>query len=163
MSNIVLIGIMGCGKSTIGKLLSDTLSYHFIDADDYLVDKFQMSIPAMFDISEDYFRDHETECLKDFVSLDHTVIAMGGGVVVKERNWPLLKQIGTVIYLDRPIDQIVGDVDTSGRPLLSEGAKKLYALDKERREKYLKACDLHLLNDHTAADAVLKIRKEVQL
>jgi shikimate kinase len=54
--NIVLIGIMGCGKSTIGKLLAKKLHYDFIDADDYLVNKYQMSIPDMFAISEDYFR-----------------------------------------------------------------------------------------------------------
>lgn len=163
MSNIVLIGIMGSGKSTVGKLLAEACSYDFIDADDYLVDKFQMSIPDMFKISEDYFRDHETECLKDFIGLDHTVIAMGGGVVVKDCNIPLLKRIGTVIYLDRPIKNIVGDVDTSGRPLLKDGAEKLYALDQERHEKYLNACDLHLINDQKAEDAVEKIRKEVHL
>lgn len=92
MSNIVLIGIMGCGKSTVGKALAKALQYQFIDADDYLVDKYQMSIPDMFAISEDYFRDRESACLDDFVSKDHSVIAMGGGVIKRAENHPKLKK-----------------------------------------------------------------------
>ncbi len=158
MSNIVLIGIMGCGKSTVGKALAKALQYQFIDADDYLVDKYQMSIPDMFAISEDYFRDRESACLDDFVSKDHSVIAMGGGVIKRAENYPKLKKIGKVIYLDRPIEDIVNDVDTSGRPLLKDGAEKLYALDKERRALYEAAADVQLINDGSVEDMVAKIK-----
>ena len=62
MENIVLIGMMGCGKTTISNLLSKELSRPLIDIDEYLVDKYDMTIPEMFDISEDYFRERETIC-----------------------------------------------------------------------------------------------------
>ena len=159
--NIVLIGIMGCGKSTIGKLLAKKLHYDFIDADDYLVNKYQMSIPDMFAISEDYFRQKESECLKDFIEKKNTVFAMGGGVIKKEGNAELLKKMGTVFYLDRPIDHFVNDVDTSGRPLLKDGADKLYALFNERKALYESACDYHLINDEDANKMVEEISKKI--
>lgn len=162
MRNIVLIGIMGSGKSTVGKALAQALNCHFVDADDYLVEKYQMSIPDMFAISEDYFRERESACLDDFVNFHDTIIAMGGGVIKKESNHEKLKKIGQVIYLDRPIDHIVSDVTTDGRPLLKEGAKKLYALDKERRSLYLKACDLQLINDGSVEDMVEKIKDHLE-
>lgn len=157
MKNIVLIGIMGSGKTTIGKALAQKLNRSFIDADDYLEEKYQMSIPDMFAISEKYFRDHESECCRDFAKLDGCVIATGGGVIGRDENIAALKQNGTIFYLDRPIDDIVADVDTSGRPLLKDGADKLYRLDEQRRPLYEKACDVHLINDDSAEKMVDEI------
>ena len=61
-TNVVLIGMMGCGKTTIAKLLKDKLHKQWIDMDQYIEDKYQMSISQMFDISEDYFREREAAC-----------------------------------------------------------------------------------------------------
>lgn len=149
MKNIVLIGIMGCGKTTIGKILSHKMNRKMIDMDDYLVERFNMTIPAMFDISEDYFRDHETLCAKEASTWEDCIISTGGGVVKRQENINYLKKNGIIFYLDRPIESIVNDVDTSGRPLLKDGAEKLYALDQERRSLYLNACDVHILNNKT--------------
>jgi Shikimate kinase len=157
MKNIVLIGIMGCGKTTISKLLADKLNRPLIDMDDYLVDKYQMTINEMFDISEDYFRERETECCYDVSKLDGYIISTGGGVIKKKENTELLKKNGIVIYLDRPIINILEDVETASRPLLKEGTQKLYDLYEQRHQLYLDACDYHLSNDGSLEDIMNKI------
>ena len=157
MKNIVLIGIMGCGKTTVSKLLSKELSMPVIDMDEYLEDKHQCTINDMFAISEDYFRDLESQACVDLSKLDGYIISTGGGVVKRKHNSDVLRQTGTIIYLDRPVDHIITDVTTANRPLLKDGPQKLYQLFDERHELYLDACDYHVYNDGTLDDVVKKI------
>ena len=81
MKNIILIGMMGCGKTTVSKLLSEKMNQPLVDIDEYLVDKYQMTIPEMFDISEGYFRERETVCCQEIGLLDGYIISTGGGVI----------------------------------------------------------------------------------
>ncbi|MGN1183259.1 MAG: shikimate kinase [Faecalibacillus sp.] len=157
MKNIVLIGIMGCGKTTVSKLLSEKLKMPVIDMDEYLIEKHQCSINDMFAVSEDYFRDLESQACIDLAQLEGYIISTGGGVIKRKKNSDILKQTGTIIYLDRPVDNIVHDVATADRPLLKEGPQKLYQLFDERHQLYLDACDYHVHNDGTLADVVNKI------
>lgn len=157
MKNIVLIGIMGSGKTTISKLLSNRLNRPVVDMDDYIVDKFNMSINDMFNISEDYFRNNETICCQDMSTLDGYIISTGGGVIKRKENIELLKRNGIIIYLDRPINNIVEDVETASRPLLKDGPRKLYELFDQRHQLYLDACDYHLINDSTIDDIINQI------
>lgn len=157
MKNIVLIGIMGCGKTTVSKLLSEKLNMPVIDMDEYLMDKHCCTINDMFAVSEDYFRDLESEACRDLSKLDGYIISTGGGVVKRKKNSEILRQTGTVIYLDRPVANIVEDVTTADRPLLKDGPQKLYQLFDERHQLYLDACDYHVYNDGTLADVVNKI------
>lgn len=161
MKNIVLIGIMGCGKTTISKLLSEKLNKPVIDLDEYLVEKYDQTIPEMFDISEDYFRDRESECCKDISLLDGYIVSTGGGVIKREKNMEYLKKNGFVIYLDRPIANILEDVETASRPLLKDGPDKLYELYDQRHQLYLKYCDYHLMNDSTLDKVVEEIVKVI--
>lgn len=154
MKNIVLIGIMGCGKTTISKLLSEKLNMPVIDMDEYLMDKYQCSINDMFAVSEDYFRDLESQACIDLAKLDGYIISTGGGVVKRKQNCQILRQTGEVFYLDRPVDNIITDVTTADRPLLKDGPQKLYQLFDERHQLYLDACDHHVLNDGTLDDIV---------
>lgn len=154
MKNIVLIGIMGCGKTTISKLLSEKLNMPVIDMDEYLMDKYQCSINDMFAVSEDYFRDLESQACIDLAKLDGYIISTGGGVVKRKQNCQILRQTGEVFYLDRSVDNIITDVTTADRPLLKDGPQKLYQLFDERHQLYLDACDHHVLNDGTLDDIV---------
>lgn len=163
MKNIVLIGIMGSGKTTFGHMLSQKTGHEMIDLDDYLVNRFNMSIPDMFAISEDYFRNNETTCCKEVSELEGKIISTGGGVIKRPENIAYLKKNGVVFYIDRPIEDIVKDVDPSGRPLLKDGPDKLYALDKERRAKYMSSCDYHIINDGSlekVINSILDIMKK---
>ncbi len=155
MKNIVLIGIMGCGKTTLAQMLSDKLNRPMVDIDQYIEEKYQMSISDMFAISEDYFRERETICSKEVAQKENMIISTGGGVIKNEENMRALKKNGLVFYIDRPIEDIITDVDTSKRPLLQEDAKRLYALHKERNALYTQYCDYHIINNKTL-DEVLE-------
>ena len=147
MKNIILVGIMGCGKTTISKLLSEKLKMPVIDMDKYIEKKYQCTIPDMFAISEEYFRDRESEACLDMAKLDE--------------NRDVLKQAGTVFYIDRPVDNIVTDVETAHRPLLKDGPEKLYQLFDERHQLYLDSCHYHVKNDGTLTDIVNKIVEDI--
>lgn len=155
--NIVLVGMMGCGKTTIARLLKEKLHMHWVDMDLYIEQKYQMSISDMFDISEDYFRERETQCCKEIAQKENYVISTGGGVIKNFENIEALSQRGYIFYIDRPISLILKDVDTSTRPLLKDGAQKLYDLYEQRHSLYLKACDYHVKNDGTLEEICLKI------
>ena len=133
--NVVLIGYMGSGKSTVGKFLAMVYGYDFIDTDELIEIKEGMSINNIFaEKGEDYFRQLETKVLVDLKGkLRNTVIATGGGMPVKEKNRPLLKELGKVFYLKANYDTTYKRVSGgNGRPLLNnlEG-NSLYQRIKE--------------------------------
>lgn len=162
MKNIVLIGMMGCGKTTISQLLSKELSRPCIDIDEYIEEKNHMSIPEMFAISEDYFRDKETICCQEVGQWDGYIISTGGGVIKRHENIEALKQNGCIVYLDRPVENICQDVDMSSRPLLKDGMEALYQIHHERHQIYLDACDIHIMNDSTIDDVIQRIKEGIQ-
>ena len=161
MKNIVLIGMMGCGKTTISKLLGKKLNKLVIDTDEYIVNKYHQTIDEMFVIGEDYFRENETNVCKEIVKLNGYIISTGGGVIKRKENRDVLKQAGTVFYIDRPVDNIVTDVETAHRPLLKDGPEKLYQLFDERHQLYLDSCHYHVKNDGTLTDIVNKIVEDI--
>ncbi len=154
MKNIVFIGMMGCGKTTISQLLSEKLHCPLIDIDEYLVNKYQMTIPQMFEISEDYFREREAICCQEVGQLEGYIISTGGGVIKNSKNIEALREKGMIIYIDRPVELILNDVEISTRPLLKDGPEKLYDLYHERHELYLQACDFHILNNNSLESVV---------
>lgn len=161
MKNIVLIGIMGCGKTTIAKELSMQLDMPVVDIDEYLVEKYQQSITDMFAISEAYFREREAICCIEVASHQGHIISTGGGIINNKNNIQALKENGILIYLDRPVEHIISDVETSSRPLLKDGPQKLYDLFQQRHQKYVEACDYHVINDKTLKEVVEEIVKIV--
>ncbi len=161
MKNIVLIGLMGAGKTTIGKELSLRLNRDMIDMDDYIEDKYNMSISDMFNISEDYFRERETLCAIEISKKENIIISTGGGIVKNSKNMEVLSENGIVIYIDRPVEDIIGDIDVISRPLLKDGAYKLYELYHQRHELYKTYAHYHLINDKTIEDIVDRILEVV--
>lgn len=155
--NIVLIGMPGCGKSTIGRLLSQKINMKFCDIDDYIEAKENRSISEIFKCGEACFRDIEEKAVEEISSIKGYVIATGGGVVLRRINIDYLKKNGVIIFLNRPLDEIALDVEFSKRPLLKEGRDKLYKLYEERYDLYKKYCDFEILNCGTIEEAVDKI------
>lgn len=164
-NNIVLIGMPGCGKSSIGLLLSKLLDIEFYDLDNYIEEKEQKSITSLFELGEDHFRQLETKGVRELHTKTSTIISTGGGIVTRAENMTLLRQTGTIFYIDRPIEMILSSSDLTNRPLLAKDNNKIYALYKERKHLYEQYCDFSILNDQSleiAADKIIKIiRKPV--
>ncbi|MBQ4282773.1 MAG: hypothetical protein IJB96_02465, partial [Lachnospira sp.] len=101
MRNIVLIGFMGCGKTTLGRFISTNKGYKFVDTDDIIVEKQGRSINDIFAMEgEAYFRQLETDTIKEMLgSVSDTVISVGGGLPVREENQGLLRELGLCVYL----------------------------------------------------------------
>ena len=152
MENIVLIGMPGSGKSTIGKLLAQQLDKQFVDADSVIEEKAGSSIPEIFTKQgECGFRAIETDVLRDIGKQSGLVIATGGGCVTRKENYPLLHQNGTIFCLDRNI----ASLPTEGRPLSQAG--KLEQLYHTRKPLYDHFADHHIDSNGTPQDAVNQI------
>lgn len=122
MNNIILIGFMGCGKTSVGKRLSDKLSLCFKDTDQLIEEKAGKTIAEIFaDEGEKTFRNMETECLKNLIDGNESgmVLSVGGGLPLREENRMLLRKLGRVIYLKASGETVYNRVkyDTK-RPLL---------------------------------------------
>lgn len=118
--NLILIGFMGTGKTTIGKRVAKSLGFKFVDTDLLIVKKAGKSIPKIFEeVGEDAFRDLETEVLRECGQKTDQVISTGGGIVIRPGNLEILKASGYVIWLKAETDTIFERVSRNrNRPLL---------------------------------------------
>lgn len=148
MENLILIGMPGCGKSTVGKFLAEKTGKTFVDADACLVEKAGKSIPEIFaDVGESGFRALEREILAQLGKESGLVIATGGGCVTQARNYPLLHQNGTLIWLQREIAKLPVD----GRPLSqTNDLAKMY---EARKPMYTHFADYTVDNNGNPEDA----------
>lgn len=146
MKNLVLIGMPGCGKSTLGKVLAEKLNREFIDMDDYIEVNENKSIKEMFAISEEFFRDAESKYAKLLGQLDSHVISTGGGIVKRKENIVNLKKNSIIVFINRPVENIINDINTSTRPLLKGGIETIYKLYDERINLYKEYCDIEVCN-----------------
>jgi shikimate kinase len=118
---IFLIGLMGCGKSYLGKLLAEKLGFAFVDLDSLIQSKEQATIPQIFENQgETYFRKIESECLHDLRKWSELVVATGGGAPCFHDNMDWMNENGVTIYLDTDIDVLITRLlpETDKRPLL---------------------------------------------
>ncbi|RJQ54409.1 MAG: shikimate kinase [Actinobacteria bacterium] len=149
--NIVLIGFMGSGKSTAGKILADLLEYDFIDTDRVIEERAGRSIPQIFEEQgEERFRQLESLVLESVCAGSRRVISTGGGAVLRQRNFQCLKQSGRVVYLHLSEDELLKrTARLSGRPLLAGADRKerVRELLAERSGLYEKAADLTIEAD----------------
>ena len=156
---ILLIGMPGCGKSTIGEELANKINYDFCDMDKYIEEISNSTVKELFNISEEYFRDYETLACKELSNKSKIIISSGGGVIKRKKNIDFCKDKGIIIFIDRHIEDILKDIDTSSRPLLSDGKSKLYNLYSERYNLYNNYCEIKIVNDTTIEETIDKIIK----
>ncbi|GAB6108859.1 shikimate kinase [Fusibacter bizertensis] len=125
MKNIILVGMMGSGKSTIGKLVADKLNYKLIDMDQMIEQMQGMAISQIFDLhGEAKFRALETDLLNKLSGIDNAVISTGGGIVLNPVNTMLLKNMGTIFYLEGTLEQLMRNLEgeTDHRPVLKSNS-----------------------------------------
>lgn len=153
MENIILIGMPGAGKTTVGRLLAQKLRREFVDCDDELVKRAGMPIPDYFaKFGEAAFRAMETALLQELGQKSHLVLATGGGCVTRPENRDLLRQNGTVVWLQRPLC----DLPIAGRPVSQ--AKGVETIYRERAPLYRQFSDFAVDNTtpEAAAEAILQ-------
>ena len=142
--NLVLIGMPGCGKSTIGRMLSDKLDMPLLDMDEAIISRFG-DIPSLFAKGEAVFREKETVIAEEASNKENTVICTGGGIIKNRVNLTMLADNGTVVFIDRPVEAILADIDHASRPLLNGQAESLMKLYDERIALYRRYA--HLIID----------------
>lgn len=155
--NIVLIGMPGSGKTTIGKILSKRIGLKLIDTDKYIEMSTGRVISELFEEGEEAFRSLERETISKFSKEKGIIISTGGGIVKDFRNIEALKKNGIIFFIDRPIERIAANPNLARRPLLKDGAHKLYSIYNERYELYKKYSTIQVLNDSTLEEVVDKI------
>ena len=152
MQNIVLIGMPGCGKTSIGQELARRTGREFLDADRELVQRAGRTIPEIFaEGGEEAFRRLETEVLQDLGKRSGCVIATGGGCITREDNYPLLHQNSRIFWIRRDLKLLPAE----GRPLsMLHGAEELY---EARKASYERFADEIVENSTTVEEAVREI------
>lgn len=160
--DLIFIGMPGCGKSTLGKRLAKKLNLSFLDLDTAIEQAEGRPIPKIFETEgEDGFRQIETKAFQASVGSGR-VIATGGGIVTREENRAIAKG-GIVIFIDRPLEDIMGDVQTDTRPLLKQGRERLLQLYEERYPLYRKWADIHIKNTGSLEETLTRIINEVKI
>ena len=156
--NIVLIGIMGCGKTSLGKELANRLSMTFIDMDEKIETEAGMTITEMFSqFGESYFRDQETELCHRLSKQSGLVISTGGGIVGRPENMEALGRTGHILFLDRDPEIILRTIDASNRPMIRENPQRLLELHQQRLPLYQKYSDLIVTNNGTLDEALASL------
>ena len=156
--NIVLIGFMGTGKSTVSEYLSSRFAMRIVEMDQVIAKREKMSIPEIFAAhGEEYFRDLETGLLVEMQSRKNTVISCGGGAALREKNVVQMKKNGKVVLLTASPETIYERVkDSDGRPLLDgrKNVEGILELMEQRRDRYEAAADIVVNTDNKTVTQV---------
>jgi shikimate kinase len=158
--NIVITGFMCTGKTSVGKLLAEKLGYQFVDTDDLIEQRVGMKISDIFAVyGEPYFRDVETEVVKEVAKKDKFVISTGGGVVLRKVNMDELRKNGIIVNLTAKPETIYNRLKNQPgvRPLLNkpEPMNEIIKL-LSQREEYYKNCDLRIETDNFTVEQIVQ-------
>jgi shikimate kinase len=156
--NVFIVGPMGAGKTTVGKLLADELGLEFLDSDKEIEDRTGADIGWIFDVEgETGFRKREAAMIDELTARSAVLVATGGGAVLLEENRKRLVSRGTVIYLNAPLEQQIERTSRDRtRPLLRDGepGDVLAALQEDRGPLYQEVADFTFTADRRSAKAL---------
>ena len=155
MENIILCGMMGCGKTTCANLLGEALGRQVVDTDDLVVKKAGMSISELFAAQgETAMRDLETEVARELSRKSDLIIATGGGLPLREENRRLLRDTGIVVFLRRDPGEIYDTADMSDRPLGQQGRDAFLARFAQREPIYREFSHI-IIHDFSSPEATV--------
>ena len=161
VSKIILVGMMGAGKTTIGKILSNKLNYDFIDLDKVIEEKSGVKINTIFEIEgESGFRDRELQVLSDSLEKDKVIISTGGGIVTNEKSRAqLIKHNALIIYLKANLQTLCNRLkNDNSRPILNVDDKEqvIERILEEREPYYQDLADMDVDTSHMKSIDVVK-------
>ena len=161
--NIILIGPMGSGKTSTGRILAKEMGYVFADTDEVVTNRTGVSIEYIFDVEgEEGFRKRECLALKECLNDNNTILSTGGGIVLSKENRDLLQDRGTVVYLQTSIrSQVKRTASTNNRPLLQDKdpEETLEKLMLTRAPLYEEIADITIMTDNKSLQ---EMSKEIQ-
>ena len=161
--NIILIGPMGSGKTSTGRMLAKEMGYAFVDTDEEVTKRTGVSIAYIFDVEgEEGFRKRECLALKECLNDNNTILSTGGGIVLSKENRDLLQDRGTVVYLQTSIrSQVKRTASTNNRPLLqnNDPEETLEKLMLTRAPLYEEIADITIMTDNKSLQ---EMSKEIQ-
>lgn len=161
--NVILIGLSGSGKTTVGEALAKRLGWTFADTDHMIEAAAGQPVSEIFrDFGEPEFRRRETEAVKAVTAMKRTVVSTGGGVVLNPDNVQMLRGCGWLVHLDRHPDSILNGLDVSNRPLLKRDPEALIQMAQQREPLYAEARDLRLSNDEDCGSAVDELALRIE-
>lgn len=165
MKNIFLIGFMGCGKSTIARMLSEKCGVTQVEMDEIIVQEQDMPITEIFEkYGEEHFRDIETDLIRRLQTSDGVVVSCGGGAVLREENRKMMKESGVIVWLTAKPETILERVKHStNRPILNGHMNVEYIAElmEKRRECYQEAADYQLATDGKSREEICEEILEV--
>lgn len=161
---IFLCGFMGCGKSTIGVKLANTLDVPFTDMDAYIEEQAGKSIPEIFEQDgEEHFRDLETQAVRELAACEG-VIACGGGAMLRDINAKIAADNGIVLFLDVPFRTCYQRIANTDRPIVRRSTRQeLYQLYRKRRGIYKRHSTHHIETIHSPVASVKEIIELLEL
>ncbi|WP_251448675.1 shikimate kinase [Vermiculatibacterium agrestimuris] len=163
MKNIILIGMMGCGKTTVGELLAMRLKRTLVDTDKLIEAREGISVAEIFETQgEGYFRSLEMGVAQALSLRDDLIIACGGGLPLQEGAMAALKQSGVVIWLDRDAGDIFDGEDMSGRPLAQAGREAFLERAAQRAPIYEKWADATIHDFTSAVSTAARVKEAVE-
>lgn len=156
--NIILAGMPGSGKSSVGEALARALGYGFADTDKIITERYGEITKIFAEHGEEYFRQLEMEAVEEVCRLSNTVVATGGGCLLNEKNLKCLKSCGRIIYLKTSLKELLKRLEGDfTRPLLKGDAegnlKRIYGA---RKEIYERAADITVITDGKTPDETVK-------
>lgn len=167
MDNIILCGFMGCGKSTIGKIIAKKTGKKFIDMDSYIEEKAEMKISDIFEnFGEAHFRDMEHEACKELSEMKGVIIASGGGAFTFDRNVEVFKGKDKIVLLNVPLETIKYRLrNDTVRPLLQrpDKDKAMEELYNKRFPIYKNASDIIVEGKNTPVKTALSVLDAINL
>lgn len=158
MKNIVIIGMMGCGKSTCGRLLSQQTGMPLVDTDLVIAQRTGMTPSEIFAAcGETYFRDLETELCRELSGQSGLIIATGGGLPLREENRRLLRENGMVVFLNRPVEDIFRPEKLRDRPLAQMGREDFLRRFEQRAPIYREMAHYEVESQPVKADTAARV------
>ena len=162
--HIFLIGMPGCGKSSLGKKSASYLGLNYVDMDQRIERAFGMTTSQIFQhYGEQAFRNAETNMLIQLTREPGAIVSTGGGTVLRPKNLAIMRSHGIIVLIDRPLHHIMGDIKLNRRPLLQEkGLSEVERLYYERMPIYREAADITLDNAYGYFAGVNGLEKLIQ-